>query len=330
VEATSDDNNRYYHRRLTLVGCPPAERKVLVLVGPTASGKTTVALTLAAKLDGEIISADSRQVYKLLTVGTAKPSLEDRATARHHFVDDLMPDQEFTAGAFGVRGRGVIDDIFRRGKTPLVVGGSGLYVQSLIDGLFEGPGADPAFRVMMEHRLREGQIGSLIDELRDVDPAAAEKADPSKPRRIIRALEVYHLTGVPISRHHSAQKRRFGFTPVIFGLAWHRETLYKRVEMRCDWMIAAGLLEEVEQLESRGYDRSLNALNTVGYAEAFAYRRGEISYTEFVRLFKRNSRRYAKRQLTWFGRDPRIHWVQVGSGRSLAQASGEIARLFLD
>ena len=299
-----------------------------MLVGPTASGKTTVALALARILDGEIISADSRQVYKFLDIGTAKPCPEERALVKHHFVDELTPNREFSAGGFGLRGREIIKEIFQRGKTPLVVGGSGLYVTSLVDGLFQGPGADNEFRAKLEDRVAAGDIASLIEELRKVDPVTAERADPTKPRRIIRALEVHHLTGTPISRHHETQQRIVDFTPVFFGLAWDRPALYRRVEERCDEMIKAGLLEEVEQLETLGYDSSLNALNTVGYAEAFAYRRGEISYREFVDLFKQNSRRYAKRQVTWFKRDPRIRWIRLEGEADLRGAGEKIAGLF--
>jgi tRNA dimethylallyltransferase len=301
---------------------------VLILVGPTASGKTSVALTLAEALNGEIISADSRQIYKFLDVGTAKPSRDDCLRVRHYFIDEKEPDEEFNAAEFGSRGRVIIDGILRRHKTPIVVGGSGLYVRSLVDGLFEGPGADREFRKSMESRIRAGQIDSVFAELKEVDPVAAERADPTKPRRIIRALEVYHQTGKPLSAHQKEQKALVHFMPVMFGLTWEREVLYRRIEERCDDMIAAGLLQEVENLEKRGYNNSLNALNTVGYAEAFAYRQGSLSYAEFVRLFKQNSRRYAKRQLTWFRKDPRIHWIQGERDTQLTKVSAEIARLF--
>lgn len=328
MDPTSPEINLPHQCRDVSAGHRTSKRNVLVLVGPTASGKTTVALTLARVLDGEIISADSRQVYKFLDIGTAKPNLEERALAKHYFVDELTPDREFSAGRFGVRGREIIKEIFHRGKTPLVVGGSGLYVTSLIDGLFEGPGADHEFRAALEARVAAGDIASLIDELRKIDPVTAEKLDPTKPRRVIRALEVYHLTGTPISRHHETQQPVVDITPVFFGLAWDRATLYRRVEERCDQMITAGLLGEVEQLETLGYGSSLNALKTVGYAEAFSYRRGEISYREFVNLFKQNSRRYAKRQLTWFRRDPRIHWIRLGEEADLHGAGEKIAGLF--
>ncbi len=299
----SQSEIRNYHSALS--------RNVLVLVGPTASGKTAIAIELAKLLSGEIISADSRQIYKHLDIGTAKPTKDQLSAIKHHFVDELLPDQEFNAGEFGERGRNVIDDIIVRHKTPIVVGGSGLYVQSLIDGFFEGPGADKEFREILERRVEAGDLAQLIEELREVDPIAAERMDPTKPRRIIRALEVHHITGKPLSQHHQESKIKINFTPIIFGLDWERKVLYDRINRRCEEMIEAGLLKEVEHLEKLGFTSSLNALNTVGYAEAFAYRRGEISYEEMMRLFKQNSRRYAKRQLTWFRKDERIRWVKL-------------------
>ena len=290
--------------------------RILVLVGPTCSGKTTISLGLATQLNGEIISADSRQIYKYLDVGTAKPPPAERAAIKHHFVDDLLPDQEFNAGEFGRRGREVVARIFRQQRLPIVAGGSGLYIRSLIDGFFEGPGADEGFRVAMEKHVNAGNIGYLLEELKKVDPVSASTIDPTKPRRIIRALEVHHLTGQPLSKLHRERKVQVGFHPVLFGLRWKREELYKRIELRCDGMIANGLLKEVEHLATMGYSDSQNALNTVGYAESFAYRRGEISSDEFVRLFKQNSRRYAKRQLTWFKRDQRIKWVRMGGEKT--------------
>lgn len=303
-------------------------QEILVLVGPTCSGKTTISIELALRLKGEILSADSRQIYKFLDIGTAKPTPDQREMVRHHFVDELLPDQNFNAGDFGVRGRQEIDQILRRHKLPIVVGGSGLYIRSLIDGFFEGPGADVEFRERKEKQLKASGVGPLVDELRHVDPLSAATIDPTKPRRIIRALEVYHLTGRPLSLIHKERKACIDFRSVLFGLRWCRDVLYKRIESRCDEMIAGGLLAEVEQLEARGFDDSLNALNTVGYAEAFAYRRGEISYGEFVRLFKQNSRRYAKRQLTWFIVDHRIKWIDMREGRAADSAVAEIVRKF--
>lgn len=267
-------------------------------------------------------------MYKYLNIGTAKPTPEQRKRARHHFVDELMPDQDFNAGEFGTRGRAVIQEIFGRNKTPVVVGGSGLYVRSLIDGLFEGPGADNKFRERLEGMVKSGEVQQLIEELRRVDPVAAKNADPTKPRRIIRALEVHHVTGKAISAHHRDHKISINFTPIIFGLSWNRKSLYERIERRCDEIIASGLLKEVEALEKMNFDRSANALNTVGYAEGFGYLSGEISYEEMLRLFKQNSRRYAKRQLTWFRRDDRIQWIRMDEQRGAMEVAEEISRLF--
>jgi tRNA dimethylallyltransferase len=299
-----------------------------ILVGPTASGKTPVGLALARILHGEIISADSRQVYRFLDIGTAKPPASELRAIPHHFVDELHPDEKFNAGLFGTEGRERIDAIIARRRLPIVVGGSGLYVRSLIDGFFEGPGADKEFRASLESMVEQGRVEELIVRLRRVDPVSALSADPTKPRRIIRALEVYHQTGRSLSELHKEHPVDIRFTPRMFGLSWDRRALYERINGRCDEMIRAGLLEEVERLEQRGYTDTLNALNTVGYAEAFAYRRGETSHDEFVRLFKQNSRRYAKRQLTWFRRDGRIRWIEMSSDRGPEEIAGEIAAEF--
>lgn len=304
-----------------------SSRLVIVLVGPTASGKTSVSLPLARTLNAEIISADSRQIFKYLDIGTAKPTPAERAEVPHRFVDELPPDKEFNAGEFGERGRSVIDEIFARGRVPLVVGGSGLYVQSLIDGFFEGPGADWEYRKDLEEQIKNGDLGELVSELRRVDPESARRIDPRKPRRIVRALEVHHITGKPLSVLQREGRITVDFTPLLFGLEWEREELYRRVNERCDDMLRNGLLDEIANLERMGFGPSLNALRTVGYAEGFAYRKGDVGYEEMVRLFKQNSRRYAKRQMTWFRRDPRIRWIRMSSARSPQSVAETIWKL---
>lgn len=311
--------------RNPLRALPP---RVLVLVGPTASGKTSVSIELAGMLKGEIISADSRQVYELLDIGTAKPSRQQLSSVRHHFVDILSPDEDFNAGEFGERGRKAIDEIFERKKTPIVVGGSGLYVQSLIDGFFDGPAADKEFREAMEKKISDGKLDELITELRRVDPLSAERIDLTKLRRIIRALEVFHTTGKPISEHHAGSKVEIKFIPILFGLEWERKLLYQRIDQRCEEMMKDGLLQEVEELKKHGYGPHLNALNTVGYAEAFAFKNGAISCDEMMRLFKQNSRRYAKRQMTWFRRDKRICWLPMNERSNPPEIAEQIAELF--
>lgn len=303
-------------------------RRVLVLVGPTASGKTTVSLLLARHLKGEIVSADSRQVYRFMEIGTAKPSASQRKRAKHYFVDELTPDQEFNAGEFGKKGRMVVEEIFRRNKQPIVVGGSGLYIQSLVDGFFAGPSRDQELRETLYEKLHAEGAAKLLKELQAVDPDTALRVLPSNTRRIVRALEVYYLTGIPISRHHRDQAVERTFEPVFFGLAWGRETLYDRINARVERMIRKGLVQEVRSLLKRGYSPSLNSLQTVGYREACQYLEGKIDRTRMVELIKQNSRRFAKRQLTWFRRDKRIRWLPVRTEKDFPHIVGEIVTQF--
>jgi len=288
----------------------PAGGNVLVLVGPTASGKTPVALEISRLVDVEIISADSRQMYKHMDIGTAKPSPEELARVPHHFVDDHPPDASLNASEFGRRGREIIDGILLRGRLPLVVGGSGLYLQGLIDGFFDGPEPDEELRSRLYERLEAEGGETLLAELRAVDPAAAATMLPSNTKRIVRALEIYELTGQPISE---LQKSRIAvtFAPAFVGLRWDRAKLYDRINRRVDRMLEEGLVAEGKHLLGLGYAPSLNALQTVGYREVFAYLSGTISYDRMVFLIKRNSRRYAKRQMTWFRSDERISWFDV-------------------
>ena len=309
-------------------GGPGDSRRVPVIVGPTASGKTGVAIRLAGLLGGEIISADSRQIYRYLDVGTAKPTPAQREIVSHHFIDDLTPDMDFNAGRFGELARKAVDQIFARGRIPIITGGSGLYIRSLIDGLFEGPGADPEFRDALEERIRRNGLSGLLKELESLDPVAASRIDPTKPRRVVRALEVIHATGRSLSSHQAAAKSEVNFVPVLFGLLWERKELYRRIDARCERMVSGGLLEEAAALERRGYDVSLNALNTVGYKEAFAVLRGELAPLEMMAEFRKNSRRYAKRQMTWFRRDGRIRWIRMNEQTAEGEVAEIIAREF--
>jgi tRNA dimethylallyltransferase len=299
---------------------------VIVLVGPTASGKTAVSLPLAERIGAEIISADSRQLYRYMDIGTAKPTLEERERIPHHFIDIRNPDEDYSAGEFGVSAGAEIDCIFSRGRIPLIVGGSGLYVRSLIDGFFDGPPADREYRDQLEKRLERRGVEDLLGELRRLDPEYAAIVDPTNPRRIIRALEVVHITGKPLSVLHRERKVEIRFESRQFGLAWDRPVLYDRINRRCRAMREAGLLDEVERLVSMGYGLGLNALNTVGYAEALACRRGEIAADEMDLRFAQNSRRYAKRQVTWFSRDPRITWIPMDDRRDPGEVADEIFR----
>jgi tRNA dimethylallyltransferase len=301
--------------------------RVLVLVGPTASGKTEVALRLAEMLGGEIISADSRQIYTMMDIGTAKPSQADRRRVRHHLVDEIPPDQAFSAGEFGRRGRRIVAEIARRGFVPIVAGGSGLYVRALVDGFFDAPPADPDVRRRLHERLRAEGAGALLAELRSVDPDAASRMLPTNVRRIVRALEVHELTGTPMSRLQQTAVEP-AFVPFLAGLAWDRRQLYERINRRVDAMLAQGFLDEVRGLQAAGYSPDLNALQTVGYKEAFAHLEGSVPYDRMVELMKMNTRRFAKRQLTWFRPDRRIRWFRASAADDLPRIAADIAGAF--
>lgn len=297
------------------------KRVVLCIVGPTASGKTELGFLVAKQLRGEIISADSRQLYRHLDIGTAKPTRQQLREVKHHFVDELEPDEHFSAGEFGRKGREIINDLLRLKKVPIVVGGSGLYIRSLIDGFFEGPSGDNDVRQRLNDRLHEEGAEVLLAELRRVDPVSASQMLASNARRIIRALEVFELTGVPISKLHE-QKICVDFVPLMIGLQWDRKTLYERINRRVDAMLENGFLQEVRRLLDLGYSETTNSLQTVGYQEAIARLRGETDYETMVELIKRNTRRFAKRQLTWFRADKRIQWMPIpeeGNLPSMAQ-----------
>ena len=298
--------------------------KILCIVGPTASGKTALAIALAQQIGGEILSADSRQIYKQLTIGTAKPSASELKAAPHHFIDILLPDEHFSAGDFSSQGREKISELAGRGMLPIVAGGTGLYVEALIDGLFNGPPIQPDLRQRLEEQLKEDGGEHLLEELRHVDPAAAGRMLPSNTRRIIRALEVYYTTGIPLTVHHEQQKRDRLYDAVFVGLAWDRPALYDRINTRVDRMMEAGFMDEVERLLASGYDERYKALQTVGYKEAFAYLRREITIERMKELMKQNTRRFAKRQLTWFRNDDRIQWHHISHESDIAVIAASI------
>ncbi len=302
--------------------------RILAIVGPTASGKTCISLLLAELLNGEILSADSRQTYKRLDIGTAKPSLADRRRVKHHFIDLLEPDEEYSAGQFGKDARVVVHAILKHGMVPILAGGSGLYVKAVIDGLFEGPGKDPEIREQLTEQWQREGIGLLLDALKKVDPAALANMKEVTPRRVIRALEVFHITGKPLSQFHAEQEKAPGFETIQVGLEWERRELYARIDQRVDRMIADGLVDEVRALKKMGLDKRVNALNTVGYKEVFDYLAGMQNYDEMVFLIKQNTRRFAKRQLTWFKADERIHWLAMAPDSEHAEIARDIEKVF--
>lgn len=281
-----------------------------VLTGPTASGKTAISLEIAERIGAEIISADSRQVYRELTIGTAKPTPYELSRVPHHFINELSLEEPFSAGAFAARANHRIREIISRGRTPLIVGGSTLYLHALQFGLAPVPPTNTESRKYLEKRLDADGAAVLYDELQRVDPAVAETLDATKTSRLIRALEVYHTTGKPLSAFHAEQEPPpFQFEVTVLDI--DRELLYQRINGRVDIMLNNGLIAEVESILEAGYDPKLQALHTIGYREPIEFLRGEISRAEMTRLIKRNSRRYAKRQLTWLRRYPDYHWVDT-------------------
>ena len=291
----------------------PKFPKVIVIVGPTCSGKTEVAISVAEKFPSEIISADSRQVYKYLTIGTAKPTPEEIQKVEHHFVDFLNPDENYNVSKFEKDVLKKIDKLHKNNKIPIVVGGSGLYIRAVVDGIFDIVDTDEDYRTkLMEEKEKYGNE-FLYEKLKKVDSKSVENLIPQNWKRIIRALEVYKLTGEPIWKLQKEYKRETNLNFIQYGLNWERETLYKNIELRVDKMIEAGLVIEVERILQLGYNKNINALNTVGYKEIIEYLDGKITLPRAIELIKRNTRRYAKRQLTWFRKDKRIKWFDVKS-----------------
>jgi tRNA dimethylallyltransferase len=283
---------------------------LVVICGPTASGKTALALKLAEHLPVEIISADSRQVYRGMDIGTAKPERREREKIPHHLIDVVDPDETFTAADFVERGRAAIEQIRLRGRLPLVVGGTGLYIRALLHGLADAPGGDEHLRRELQLTEEREGAGTLYRQLEKIDPSLAARLSPRDQVRIVRALEVFHLTGRRLSdlqREHAG--RPSPYRALKIGLAPDRKILYHRIDRRVEIMIAAGLPEEVQGLLEQGYPPELKSLQTIGYRETVDYLQGKLTLPEAVSLIQRNSRRYAKRQLTWFGPDKSIIWL---------------------
>ncbi|MHB8580716.1 MAG: tRNA (adenosine(37)-N6)-dimethylallyltransferase MiaA [Ignavibacteriaceae bacterium] len=291
------------------------EPKIIVIAGPTCSGKTSLSLLLAEKLNVEIISADSRQIFKYLDIGTAKPSKQNLEKVKHHFIDVLEPDENYNVSRFENEASSIKKIILSKNKVPLVVGGSGLYIRALIDGIFDEVDIDQDYRNELLEQKKSFGNEFLYSELIKVDPESAAKMLPQNWKRIIRALEVFHLTGKPIGLHQKGHNRQTDFKFLQFGLNWERSILYENIELRVDEMIELGLVEETKGILEKGFDRNLNALNTVGYKEIISFLDGNINIERAVELIKRNTRRFAKRQLTWFRSDKRITWLNIDNTR---------------
>jgi tRNA dimethylallyltransferase len=302
------------------------KKDVVILVGPTGVGKTAMSSILSEMVTVEIISADSRQIYKYLDIGTAKPSRQLRDQVRHHFVDMLEPDEYYSAGRFGEDARRVIAEIFKRRHLPLVVGGSGLYIKALTEGFFREEVQNFKVRELLVQRLeKEGSL-PLYQDLQRVDPESAAKIHVNNGKRIIRALEVYLTTGESLSRQHRKKLPLPDFRVKKFGLLKDRKILYQEIDRRVEEMFRDGLIGEVARILGMGYDKNLNSLNTVGYREVIDYLDGKIDYNTCVEQVKKNSRNYAKRQLTWFRADNDIHWFMLDEDTGIIEVAEEIIK----
>jgi len=284
--------------------------RVLVITGPTASGKSALALELAKRLNGEIICADSLTVYRGFEIGSAKPTARQRHDIPHHLLDIRDPTESFSAADFRLEATDVINDLIRRGKRPILAGGTGLYLRALLRGLNKAPGEDGPLREKLRMRAEKEGAGQLLAELDQIDPDTARRLHPNNLIRIIRALEVYHATGLPLSQLHAEHAFSSStYNALQLCLELPRQELYLRINARVDTMIADGLVTEVEQLLRDGVPSDCKPLKAIGYKEVVAYLQGVYDHDEMVRLIKRNTRHFAKRQLTWFRGEPELQWV---------------------
>ncbi len=294
--------------------------ELVVICGPTASGKTGAAIGVCEALGGEVISADAVQIYRHLDIGSAKPTAEERAAAPHHLIDFLEPSERYSAARYVTDAEQAMDGIRRRGHVPVVAGGTGLYIKALLYGLMPAPPADPDVRAALEAEENAGGVGTLHAQLTQLDPTTATRLHPADRVRIVRALEVYRLTGRPISAHQAdhgfAEPRH---RAVIWGLDPGRELLTERINMRVDQMMEQGFLAEVEGLLERGYTPEDPGLTCPGYKELVAHLAGDLELAEAVSLIRRSHRRYARRQRTWFKKTPGLTWYENGHSLPLEE-----------
>ena len=291
--------------------------KIICVVGPTASGKTALAVELAKFTDGEVVSCDSMQIYRRLSIGTAKPTVEEMQGIPHHMIDVCDPDEDFSVGRYVEMATPIVEDILRRGKTAVIAGGTGLYVDNLIKGGEFAPFPATGCREKLEQRLEAEGLEALIEELAAIDPEALEKSQRN-PRRIIRALEVFQETGETITAHN----RRTAAIPPKFDPLWigidfaDRQELYDRIDLRVELMVKDGLLEEIREVLNSGIPEKCTAMQAIGYKEFLDAMAGRSTIDEAIAQVQQSSRRYAKRQLTWFRRNERIHWLRREKGQT--------------
>jgi len=303
----------------------PEPKIVLVVLGPTAVGKSALALFLARRFGGEIVNADSMQVYRGFDIGTDKPSAADRAAVPHHLLDILEPESQFTAADFARLASQAVRDIQARGRLPIVAGGTGLYLQALLDGLFPGPGSDRRIRRDLEKEAVSLGVESLHRRLAAVDPDCARRIAARDKVRIIRALEVHALTGIPLSRHFARTESRLrDFQPARIGLQLDRRNLVKRIESRVDRMFEAGIVEEVRAHLSRGLGRDAPPFRALGYRHVLQVLEGTLTVAQAAALTKTDTRRYAKRQMTWFKKMKDVAWFPADDRAAVADYVGSL------
>ena len=292
--------------------------QIITIAGPTASGKTALSILLAKEMDGEIVSCDSMQVYKDMDIGTAKPTLEEQAGIPHHMLSVAEPWEDFSVSRYCAMADPIVEDILRRGKSPIIVGGTGLYMDALIRGNAFAPCPSTGRREELEALAASQGIEAVIERLRAVDPGSAARLHPSDQKRIVRAMEVYLETGMTITEHNrKTQEIPPKYHPIRFALAdRQRQTLYDRIDRRVDTMVEAGLIEEIQGLLARGIPEKCTAMQAIGYKEFVAALHGACSLEEAAGQVKQSSRRYAKRQLTWFRRNPENIWLIREDGQT--------------
>jgi len=293
-------------------------RPVVVIVGPTAVGKSRVAVEVAKVFETEVLTADSRQVYRGMDVGTDKPVLEERQAVPHRLIDLVNPDELFNAGLYRRQAIDEIERLYRDRRLPLVVGGTGLYVRTLLKGLCGAPPADPILRAALRQEVMDQGHDRLYAQLVEVDPATAARLHPRDESKVIRALEVHQLSGRRMSEFQ--QEHGFAeqpFSALIIGLNRDRGALYRRIEERIDWQLAHGLIEETQQLLAQGYQRTSAAMKGLGYRQVAEHLAGEYDAAEMVRRFKRDTRHFSKRQMTWFRKEPGIQWLTIEESESV-------------
>ncbi len=304
--------------------------RIICIAGPTASGKTALAVALARELDAEVISCDSMQIYKGMDIGTAKPSQQEQAGIVHYMLDVAEPGEDFSVSRYCELADPILQDILARGKTAIIAGGTGLYMDALIRGNTFAPCPSTGVRQELEAQADVIGMDAMLEQLRAIDPEAAEKLHIADRKRIIRALEVYRETGKTITEHNRlTQQIPPKYSPVWFGLEDEdRADLYQRIDRRVDQMLAQGLLDEIRSLLASGISEKCTAMQAIGYKEFVATLRGEASVEEAAAQVKQASRHYAKRQLTWFRRNPAIHWLRRKTDDTTAEILAQ-ARQFL-